>query len=418
MKKVIVLGAGNIGKYIAKNLSSDNSVTIADYHQNVLDNINNTKISKIQADLSLKENIISIVKDYNFVVSALPEAFGYMALEAVLEAKKSVIDISFWEQDKENIQKLKEIAEKNNVTAWIDCGIAPGFSNAAAAYFDQKLLQQTRNINIYVGGVPQNRSRGFFAPWSIAGLIEEYKRKALCVINGIPVKVPAMSETKFLEFNQAGTLEAAITDGLRSISFNLDHVNNMGEYTLRYPGHFDQMKILAELGFFEEKLLQIKEDYLSVKDISEYFLFKADNKNPKYESVLDETGFFDEGKIYPVHNEKIYPIQIASDVLKEIWQMKPEDRDILVMRIQADDGNTEHLMDIFAEHNGDDSAMALTTGGMASISARAILNGVFTKSGVFPLEKVIQMDMELMDYFIDELEKIEISITSKSIKLT
>lgn len=250
MKKVVVLGAGNMGAYIVSNLAKEFDVAVVDNNDEVLGNITTKNISKQQADLSKPGTIMSVVSDFNFVISALPEAFGYEAITSVIKAGKDVVDISFWEQSEERLTEIDKLAKENKVTVFIDCGIAPGFGSAVLANFDNKLDGKTKNIKIFVGGIPKERSRGFFASWSIEGLIEEYQRKALVVKDGALEKITALSIREELDFPGVGKLDAAITDGLRSIAFNFPHASNMAEFTLRYPGHFDQMIILREIGYF------------------------------------------------------------------------------------------------------------------------------------------------------------------------
>lgn len=96
MVKIIVLGAGNMGAYIAFNLSAEHDVTIADYDQANLDKVMGTSVKKVKTDLSDVKNVKREVSDFDIVVSALPESFGYAALKSVITSGKNVVDISFW----------------------------------------------------------------------------------------------------------------------------------------------------------------------------------------------------------------------------------------------------------------------------------------------------------------------------------
>lgn len=113
----------------------------------------------------------------------------------------------FGGQDKKRLSELEALAKKHGVTAFIDCGIAPGFSNGLISFFDSLLSGKTKNASIYVGGIPKNKERGFFAPWSISGLIEEYQRKALCIRNNSRKRLEALSVIKKINFSGVGELE-------------------------------------------------------------------------------------------------------------------------------------------------------------------------------------------------------------------
>lgn len=257
-------------------------------------------------------------------------------------------------------------------------------------------------------GYPR-KGRGFFAPWSISGLIEEYQRKALCIINGDTERVQALSIIEKISFPHAGELEAAITDGLRTLPANLRRINNMAEFTLRYPGHFHQMKLLGNLGYFSNGAVGVGKDRITAHGLSQMLLKKITEGRAEYEEALSRLGFHDKTCEYDCVKKRISPRKVAADVLSKAWKMAVDDRDILVMRVQADDGRIRHVADVYAEHDGVSSAMALTTGGMAALAARAMLAGKFLAKGVFPLEKVVKEKPELLQYFIEGLQRAEVS---------
>ena len=64
-------------------------------------------------------------------------------------------------------------------------------------------------------------------------------------------------EVEHLDFEEVGTLEAFNTDGLRTL-LKTSKVPDMIEKTLRYPGHSESMRMLANIGFFSEEPLQIE----------------------------------------------------------------------------------------------------------------------------------------------------------------
>ncbi|MHA1575885.1 MAG: saccharopine dehydrogenase NADP-binding domain-containing protein, partial [Candidatus Thorarchaeota archaeon] len=134
--KVVVLGAGYVGNVIARDLAEDSSteVAIVDINQEVLDKLTHDYgLHGICADLSNPNTIKDIVKDFDLVIGALPWLIGYKALEAVIEAGKNIVDISFFEEDP---LSLDELAKEKGVTAIVDCGVAPGSSNIILGYID------------------------------------------------------------------------------------------------------------------------------------------------------------------------------------------------------------------------------------------------------------------------------------------
>jgi saccharopine dehydrogenase-like NADP-dependent oxidoreductase len=138
--KVVVLGAGYVGNVIARDLAEDQSteVSVVDIDQEVLDKLKHDfGLHGICADLSDSKTIKDIVKDFDLVIGALPWQIGYKVLEAVIEAGKNIVDISFFSEDPLG---LDELAKEKGVTAVVDCGVAPGSSNIILGYVDSILV--------------------------------------------------------------------------------------------------------------------------------------------------------------------------------------------------------------------------------------------------------------------------------------
>ncbi|MEO6454996.1 MAG: saccharopine dehydrogenase C-terminal domain-containing protein, partial [Ginsengibacter sp.] len=272
MNKIVILGAGMVGSAIAIDLAGNNEVTSVDINEGALSEINtkDKKIRTIKSDLSNYENFSGLLEPFDYVIAAVPGFMGYKTLEAVIRAKKNVVDISF---SPENCLELDSLAKENNVTAIIDCGVAPGMSNLILGYYTERM--QIDNFECMVGGLPKLRIKPFEykAPFSPIDVIEEYTRPARFIENGQLVTRPALSDSELIDFEKAGTLESFNTDGLRSLLFTMAHIPNMKEKTLRYPGHVDLIKALIKGGFFDQKKINYKGTELSPLEFSSTILF-------------------------------------------------------------------------------------------------------------------------------------------------
>jgi lysine 6-dehydrogenase len=76
MKKIIVLGAGMVGRAMAIDLAKDYAVTSADIGEENLNRLKPFGITTIQADLTDKEKIKSIIADQDLVIGAVPGFMG------------------------------------------------------------------------------------------------------------------------------------------------------------------------------------------------------------------------------------------------------------------------------------------------------------------------------------------------------
>ena len=347
--KVLILGAGLVGGPMAIDLAKDSefNITLADINKDSLDKIGmKNKISTIQKDLSDSKNIKDIVKDFDIVLNAVPGFMGYNTLKAIIESSKDVVDIAFFPEDP---FMLDELAKKNNVTAIMDCGVAPGMSNVLIGYIDH-LLDKTETALIYVGGLPEVREwpYEYKAVFSPIDVIEEYTRPARYVENGNLVTHPALSDAEYLDFPHIGTLEAFNSDGLRTLAETID-APNMKEKTLRYPGHIEKMAVLRETGFFNKEEIDIK-------------------------------------------GIKISPLEFTSKILFPKWQLKEGESDITVMRVivegTKDGEKLRYTYDLFdrLDKETNTHSMARTTGYTATMAIRMLAKGMYEEKGISPPE--------------------------------
>ncbi len=271
MKKVIVLGGGMVGSAIAADLCKEFEVTIADKNAKRLKYLKTLyPVKTVVWDFAEELNINDLVEDHDLVISAVPGHIGFETLRAIISAGKDVVDISFFDRDP---FELEDLAKVMNVTAVLDCGIAPGLSNIILGYHNEWM--EVDFFECYVGGLPFKRKwpfeyKAFFSPGDV---IQEYIRPARFVSNGKIVTVEALSDPELIEFDEVGTLEAFNTDGLRTLIKTMK-IPNMIEKTLRYPGHKELMKVFRDSGFFSDEEIMINDHAIRPVDLTSKLLFK------------------------------------------------------------------------------------------------------------------------------------------------
>ncbi len=345
MKKVIVLGAGMVGSAIALDLCHEYDVTASDKVGESLQTLKSKRITKKQCDFSDKKKLFGLIKDYDLVIVAVPGFMGFQTLKNVIEARKNVVDISFFPEDAFHLNKL---AQQKKITAIVDCGIAPGFSNMIAGYHHQRMMID--NFECYVGGLPKERRLPFEykAPFSPIDVIEEYTRPARLVEKGEVVIREALTETERMRFGKAGELEAFNTDGLRSLLQTVD-IPNMKEKTLRYPGYAEKMKLLRDAGFLSQKEIIIQD-------------------------------------------KKIRAIDFTTAILFPQWKLGKGEKEFTVMRViveGVENGKrAKYQYDIYDEYDEKTgiSSMARTTGYTCTAAARLVLEGDYDQKGISPPE--------------------------------
>jgi len=260
--KILIVGTGNIGSIIARDLAENMTsaeIVIADKSQRraeqVAVTIGRKDVSGISLDVFDHKGLIYTLKQFDLVVGALPGEIGYKLLEACVEAKVNMVDVSFMP---ENPLALCKAAAKAGATIIPDCGVAPGLSHMLVQRGVSK-LDEVENAQIMVGGLPEKPipPLGYTITWSVEGLIDEYLRKARIIKDGKVTEVDALDQVEEVEFPGVGKLEAFYSDGLRTLLQTIKGVKNMAEKTLRYPGHVEKIRLLRDLGLLDESPIEV-----------------------------------------------------------------------------------------------------------------------------------------------------------------
>ena len=367
MTRVAVLGGGLVGGVMARDLATGGEfdVTVADVSPGVLGRLDGTPgITTVRADLSDAGAIRRVVDGHDLVVGAVPGHMGFATLKAVIEAGKTVVDISFFPED---ALSLDALARQHGVCAVVDCGVAPGCSNLILGRMENDFDQVDRFV-CYVGGLPAVRTWPweYKAPFSPSDVLEEYTRPARYVSAGRTVTMPALSEPELVEFPEVGTLEAFNTDGLRSLLVTVK-VPFMVEKTMRYPGHIEKIRVLRESGFFGTEPID-------------------------------------------VGGVRVKPLDVASRLLFPSWQFGPGEEDLTAMRVIVDGAKkgrrlrrSFEMVDRFDRTTGTTS-MARTTGFTCTAAVRLVAGGLWERKGVSPPE-FIGREPRCFDFIMADLAK-------------
>lgn len=347
-KKVVVLGAGMVGRAMAIDLSKQHDVLSVDRDVQALNLLaEHPNLLTTPADLADPSVVKKVVRDADIVVGAVPGFMGFRTLRSVIEAGKNIVDISFFPEDP---FELDELAKSNDVTVVMDAGVAPGMSNLILGSYQRDA--EVTDFTCYVGGLPKERTwpYEYKAPFSPIDVIEEYTRPSRIVVNGEIVQKVALSEPELMDFPGVGTLEAFNTDGLRSLIHTMK-IPNMKEKTLRYPGHIELMRVLRETGFFREEQVQIGD-------------------------------------------QRIRPIDLTTSLLFPKWKLGEEEEEFTLMNILVEGlaagKKFIHKYELLDRYDPatKTSSMARTTGYTCTAITQLILDGHFERKGVSPPEFV------------------------------
>jgi len=365
-----------VGSAIALDLAKEHNVTITDQNESALNKVisKNNSIKAVALNVRNETKLKELIIPFDLVVCAVPGFLGYTILRTIIDAGKNVVDISFFP---ENALELDALAKRKNVTAIVDCGVAPGLDNIILGHYNEQIV--ITGFECLVGGLPKIKKWPFNykAPFSPVDVIEEYTREARFVENGKIVVKEALSDIELHEFEKIGTLESFNSDGLRSLIYTLPHIPNMKEKTLRYPGHRELIRALKESGFLNKQKIEI-------------------------------------------NGLEISPLEFTSKILFDEWKLGDREPEFTIMRITIKGtdkkGGTQTIVyEIYDEYDEvtQTSSMSRTTGYTACSAVNLILNGMFTGKGVFPPE-LVGKDENCFDFVLKYLKQRNINVRKMS----
>jgi lysine 6-dehydrogenase len=354
MSKIVVLGCGAVGKYMAIDLCKDpaNEVFSVDLHREGLEDLARQHPIQIRVeDLSTEKGVRRAIKDADIVIGSVPYSIGYTMLERVIRAGKNIVDISYFPEDPFG---LDDLAKANGVTAVVDCGVAPGMANIILG--DHLRKMKVTRYECYVGGIPKSRNAplGYKSPFPVLEVLEEYAENGSMVEDGKVIIRPMLSETKTIDLDKVGTLACLNSDGLRTLIRTTD-IADMFEKTLRYPEHVEMMRNFKDTGFF--------------------------NKTP-----------------IQVGGASVRPIDVCASLISPHWKYEPGEADLTVMRLVisgVEDGKqASYTYEMYDEYDSDTGvlSMARTTGYTCTAVARLVLDGKYSQKGISPPEFVGRVD--------------------------
>ncbi len=211
----------------------------------------------LAADASRPESLRAAFSGLHGVLSAVPYGFNPAAAAAAISAGACFNDLGGNTAVVRQELELDALARAAGVSVVPDCGLAPGLGNILAAWLVSR-FDQPESVHIRCGGLPQrpHPPLGYQLVFNIAGLTNEYSGQAEFLRDGRLVQVPALTETEVLHFPPPlGTVEACVTSGGTSTA-PASFLHRLLQYdykTIRYPGHFAQIRTAAELGFLDTR---------------------------------------------------------------------------------------------------------------------------------------------------------------------
>jgi lysine 6-dehydrogenase len=267
--RFIVLGAGLQGVATAYDLlrnPATEAVTLADNDPERVragaGRLVSDKVKAVEVDCSNAEALKKAMRDHHVAVSALPYRLNLGAARAAVECGVSFVDMGGNIETVLDELRLNQAAKDAGVTLIPDCGLAPGLANVlvADAVFE---MEEVNDVRVRVGGLPAvpRPPWNYMLVFSFEGLLNEYTGKCAVLRDWNRTEVDALTGLEIIAFPEPlGPCEAAFTSGGSSTLpwTYAGKVRNLDYKTVRYPGHYEKLRALEALGFFDDREVEVE----------------------------------------------------------------------------------------------------------------------------------------------------------------
>lgn len=270
MHRVLLLGAGKIGRMIARLLVDEGfDLCVADASEASLSRLaERVSVATLQVDASSDSELKQAMTGRQVVINALNFQFAERVAGAALRTGASYFDLTEDVAAARAVQTIAASAAPGQAFV-SQCGLAPGFISIVAAHLMRE-LEATDEVRMRVGALPLYPSNmlKYNLTWSTDGLINEYCNPCEVIHQG--ERTNAMPLEGLEEFSLDGVRYEAFhtSGGLGTLCATLEgKVRELNYKTIRYPGHRELMQfLLAELRLNERRdlLKQILESAVPV----------------------------------------------------------------------------------------------------------------------------------------------------------
>jgi lysine 6-dehydrogenase len=270
--KLLVIGSGMMGSAAAYDMARQGSVeavTLADCDskraKEVAARVNHitgaNKVHAVGLDASKEKDAKRLMKGHDGVLSAVPYFLNLALARAAIDAGCNFADLGGNNTVVRQELELAKKAEKKGVGLAPDCGLSPGMASILGGELVRRLGGHADALKLYVGGLPEKPTPPFHYQlvFSVEGLINEYVEPARILRKGKMTTIDPLTEPEEFHLEGFAPLVAFHTSGGTSTMPETFEgaVGECFEKTLRYPGHYDLLCELKDLGMFSNQKLRV-----------------------------------------------------------------------------------------------------------------------------------------------------------------
>jgi len=447
LKSIILFGSGRSSPLLIKYLIENSAdlqldITIADKEDNGVRQYVSAhqNCHFIKTDILEEETRAKLVQKADLILSMVPAKFHPLILASCIQFGKNLITPSY------ETQEFRELSKEINdagILVLNELGLDPGIDHMSA----MKVVDEIRNAGNQLSAF-ESFTGGLMAPgydnnpwqykftWNPRNVVLAGQGGAVRFLhNGKFKYIPynkVFRRTEKIEIEDFGTFEGyANRDSLSYIEkYGLQDISTIYRGTLRRPGFCRAWDLLVQLGVTDDTyIVEGSEDMTFRAFINSFLPYNPHDsvelKLMYYLKIDQDSGLMEKLQSLGIFsNEKIglknaSPARILEHILKKVWTMSADDRDMIVMWhkffYKSKEGvNYQRTSSFGAIGQGSEyTAMAKTVGLPMGIAAKLILQNRIKLKGLhLPVKPEIYLPIlkELEEYgivFKDKVDRLE-----------
>ena len=423
-KKVVLFGAGRSSIYLIEYLQKYLEEKGGELHiydrdkKTILERTQGSAVSHAHSinitDVDLRKAAVSTA---DVVVSMLPASLHMLVAQDCLDLEKNFATASYISEE---MKELDEAVKNKGLVFLNELGVDPGIDHLSAMEIIHSLKEQGAEITefeSFTGGLvaPENEDNPwkYKFTWNPRNVVLASQGGAVKFIhNGKYKYIPyqkVFRRTEIVEIPEYGKYEGyANRDSLTyRETYGLEGVKTMYRGTFRRPGFCKAWNCFVQLGATDDSYTLVNSENMTNRDFINTFLgyHPTDSVELKLRMYLgiqqDDTelwekldwlGIFENTKIGLANAT---PAQILEHILKQKWELKPEDKDMILMwhkftYLLKGEKKVHSTYLIVKGENDDHTAMAKTVGLPLAMGVRLILENKIPQKGVIlPIYKEV-----------------------------
>jgi lysine 6-dehydrogenase len=278
----LVLGAGRQGTAAAYDMvrwGEAKSVVLADMDLDAakqaagrVNKMLRTDIARPKkVDASNPQAVARALEGVDSCLSAVPYYFNLGITRVALQAGVNLCDLGGNTDIARKQHAFADRAGKKGISIVPNCGQVPGMGTSLCVYA-MELLDEPLDVFMWDGGIPQNPRPPFkyLLTFHVAGLTNEYAEPGIFLRDGKVTEVEPMTELETVDFPPPiGALEAFVTGGgTDTMPWTFEgKLRTLQNLTLRWPGHFAQLRAYWDLGLWDLKPVKVGKQKVVPRDV-------------------------------------------------------------------------------------------------------------------------------------------------------